>query len=188
MRSVLVIWLAIGCAACAAVPGSGPVREYTLDEVIPLRPDKSAEGSFASGPFAIVKVEVRQQPTAKEVALAKDRTFDTTRPRPIVTVRSTADHTARVSIVSIFEDASGNPLMVCKSRLDQELAPGFSEEWSTCQIEDMRTVHWPRVANLHVKFTFLVRDEPLAESRPASVVEGSEPAPCPGLPGPEGCK
>ncbi len=123
MRSMLITAFAFACAACAGVPGYGPVQEVKLDQVIPLRADGTAEGSYASGPFAVVKVEIRNQPTAQDVAMSRDKTWDMSHPKPVVTVRSTAQHTARVSLASILEDENGKPLMVCKSRLDVELAP-----------------------------------------------------------------
>jgi len=189
MRSTLIAAIAAACTACATVPGTGPIREYTIDHVIPLPPSGQADVGVKSGPFELVRVLIRNQPDAREVALGKDKPRDQSRPKPIVFVRSTAQHVARVSLASILEDENGNALMTCKSRLDQDVAPGFEDDWNTCQLESMSTGDWARVKRLHAILTFRVREDVPGAPPPRQPTRDIErPAPgCPGLPDPNDC-
>jgi hypothetical protein len=198
MRPIFVAALALATAACATVPGQGPIHEYELDVLVPMPAEGAVEVSHKAGPFELVHVKFRNRPSAKDIALSRDDTRDMSHPKPIVVVRSTATHTARVSLATILEDEAGKPLMTCASRLDQELAPGYTDDWNTCQLEGIRTADWPRVKNVHVVLGFRVRgDEPEASPSgavvqdpprsPGPAVEGGQPARCPGLPDPNGC-
>lgn len=188
MRSTLLSALAIACAACSTVPGTGPIREYTIDQVIPLPPSGEAAVGAKSGPFELVRVHVDNRPEEREVALGKDRPGDSSRPKPIVVVRSAAQHTARVSLATILEDEAGEPLMTCKSRLDQDLAPGFEDDWNTCQLESMRTGDWARVKRLHAILGFQVREDVPGATPPKPTRDIERPKDhCGGQPSPKDC-
>ncbi len=197
MRSFLAA-LVVACAACAAVPGTGPIQTFTIDARVPLRDAVGAPAtvSHRSGPFELTKVLVRNPPDERELAMAKDHPNGQSHPKPVIWVRSTAQHTARVNMVSTLEDEGGKVFMTCKGRLPQELAPGFDDDWNTCQLEAMRTVDWLDSKYIHVMLEILVRGEApvaappaaaAAKPKPAAGPEGGAPPACPGQPDPKDC-
>lgn len=153
----IVVLSAIACASCATLGSSAPMREYQVDEPIPLGRDGSAEVSLKAGPFEVVKVLVRNQPNPAEV---RERGW--CRPKPTIVARSTAKDgdVAMVSLVSILEDDQGAPLMTCSSRKPQELFGGMTDDWNTCFLEAMRAEDWPKVKYFHAIVTFRAREEP----------------------------
>jgi hypothetical protein len=163
-RSMLVVTMAaVACAACATTgAGKGEMREYKIDEVVPLGPEGSAQVSLKSGPFEIVQLLVRNQPSAKDI-LEDKRGTDRSHPKPTIVARSSATETAMVSLASILEDENGKPLMTCNSRRDQDLVGGVTDDWNTCFMEAILTQDWPKVKNFHVIVTFRVREEAPAQ-------------------------
>jgi hypothetical protein len=151
--------LLAGCATMAG--GKGDWKEYKIDQIVPLGPDGSANVSVKTGPFEVVRVLVRNQPTAKDVA---EDTYkrDRSHPKPTIVAKSNATGVAYVTLVSILEDENGTPLMTCNSRKEQDLGPGTTDDWNTCFMEGIRTQDWPKVKNFHAVVTFRVREAPAA--------------------------
>ncbi|HET6439202.1 MAG TPA: hypothetical protein VFG59_14130 [Anaeromyxobacter sp.] len=158
-RIAFIAILAGAAGACATSGGGrGQMREYRIDEAIPLGPEASADVSIKAGPFELVRVLVRNAPTEKDV-LEDTRKTDRSHPKPTIVARSTAEETAMVTLASILEDEHGEPLMTCSGRRAQELVGGVTDDWNTCFLEAIRTADWPRVKYFHAIVTFRVREE-----------------------------
>lgn len=126
--------------------GARAAEELERDETFPLQ-DNQAEPKLELGKIVLSRIQVRDVPSAAEIAKANDKYHCNV--SPIVVLTNDGHHDANVDLKLTLEDDQGTVLLKCSRSIEIEEGDE-NKEYGVCTRGRIKTLDWPKVTKAHL--------------------------------------